>query len=159
MNKAREWLPRYWLAEVIGLATALLSVLLTRQLGGSMLAAAVIAPWGENIGYYGTMLVRELRSESRQQQRSTLAVALLSVRNIAIEFGPAELFDTLLVRPALMYAGPQLVGSLAFGIVIGKVAADVVFYVPVILSYELRRFASTRLPRSTAVAPAIDERE
>jgi hypothetical protein len=68
--------------------------------------------------------------------------------NLALEFGPAEALDSLLLRPALMYAGVSMIPSLtAVGIVFGQVAADIVFYAPTIVSYELLRRRDARRAR------------
>jgi ornithine decarboxylase len=60
-----------------------------------------------------------------------------------VEFGPAELTDTLLVRPAAMFLGSLATGNVLVGVLIGKVAADLVFYGLAISSYEfvVRRWA------------------
>ena len=55
-----------------------------------------------------------------------------------IEFGPAEILDTGLIRPLTMGVGTRLVGRM-LGVPLGKLAADVTFYVPVILIYDWRR--------------------
>jgi hypothetical protein len=54
-----------------------------------------------------------------------------------MEFGPSGLLDTLLIRPACMGLGIRLLGPVR-GLVLGKLAADVLFYVPVIFMYERR---------------------
>ena len=51
------------------------------------------------------------------------AIALL-----AAEFGAAELLDTFLVRPAALMLGVWLVPDPLWGMLAGKVAADIVFY-------------------------------
>jgi hypothetical protein len=53
------------------------------------------------------------------------------------EFGPAEALDSLLVRPVCMYTGPFLTGGVASGSLLGKIAADAVFYTVAIVSYEV----------------------
>ncbi|MBC8082980.1 MAG: hypothetical protein H7Z21_07190, partial [Hymenobacter sp.] len=62
-----------------------------------------------------------------------------NVRALAVEFGPAEVLDSLLIRPALLYYVPHWLGSFAAGILLAKLLADVTFYVPAILSYELSK--------------------
>ncbi|MCI0688045.1 MAG: hypothetical protein L0Y54_12520 [Sporichthyaceae bacterium] len=42
------------------------------------------------------------------------------MRGLVLEFGPAEVLDTVLIRPAAMYLGPILVGSPPAGVVTGK---------------------------------------
>lgn len=59
-----------------------------------------------------------------------------------VEFGPAEILDTVLIRPAAMYLASWATGNVVVGVLIGKVAADVIFYGLAITSYEMlvRRF-------------------
>jgi hypothetical protein len=44
------------------------------------------------------------------------------------EFGPAELLDTLLIRPAALTLGVWLLPDPIWGLLAGKVVADVIFY-------------------------------
>ena len=55
------------------------------------------------------------------------------------EFGPAELVDSFLVRPALLWAASALWGPNLGAWLIGKLAADAVFYVVAIVSFETGR--------------------
>lgn len=56
-----------------------------------------------------------------------------------LEFGPAESMDSFLVRPAAMYFFPKLLGNIALGLLAGKLAADILYYIPTIMGYELRK--------------------
>jgi hypothetical protein len=77
------------------------------------------------------MVVRDLAS--------TRGRVVLVLRDLVLEFGLAEALDTLLVRPALMYAAGRLLSDALLGVFVGKLAADVIFYFPTIAAYELRR--------------------
>ena len=58
----------------------------------------------------------------------------------ASDFLVAELADTLAVRPGLIYLAAGWAGSgVVWGLLIGKLLADVGFYAAVIPSYELRK--------------------
>ena len=61
------------------------------------------------------------------------------LRALFVEFGVVELFDTLFIRPMLIYYIPIWVGDLSWGVIIAKFAADITFYIPAILSYELSK--------------------
>jgi hypothetical protein len=61
------------------------------------------------------------------------------IRNIILEFGFSEILDSLFIRPFMMYIFPILIGNVELGIFAGKIAADIVFYVPTIFAYELRK--------------------
>lgn len=60
----------------------------------------------------------------------------LAARSIAVEFGPAEAIDSIVVRPAALYIGPFVLGSTAVGWVAGSIVADIAFCVMAIFSYE-----------------------
>jgi hypothetical protein len=140
-----RWLRRYLPAELVATPCALLSGFIAAQLTGSPAAAALAATGGENIGFYGLMLGRELR-----RRRSLRALPAL-VRDLVIEFGPAEVLDSFLVRPASVWAGLTLAPHPALGMLAGKLAADLSFYAPTIVSHELRRWLE-RAPRRSAPA-------
>jgi hypothetical protein len=56
-----------------------------------------------------------------------------------LEFGLTEVIDSVVLRPALMYACTLLVSNAVVGVLLGKLAADVTFYIPAIAAFELRR--------------------
>jgi hypothetical protein len=129
-----RWLRRYLPAELVGTPCALLCGFAAGELTGQPAAAALAATWGENLAFYGVMLGRELAR--RRDLRAVPAI----LRDLAIEFGPAEALDSFLLRPAAIYAGLALAPHPALGMVAGKIAADVTFYAPAILSHELQRW-------------------
>ncbi|HET9221757.1 MAG TPA: hypothetical protein VFO07_04600 [Roseiflexaceae bacterium] len=124
------WLRRYLPAQLICTAAGLLCAWATPTFTDNAAAAVVACIWVEILFFYGTILICDLAHRGAQ----TLSAVLY---DLVREFGPAEVLDSLLLRPALMYAGAMLAPSLAIGIVVGKLAADLAFYAPVILSYEL----------------------
>lgn len=56
-----------------------------------------------------------------------------------VEFGTAEYLDSFIVRPFAMYFFPKLLNNITLGLIAGKFAADGIFYIPTILSFELRK--------------------
>jgi hypothetical protein len=93
---------------------------------------AMASAWGETTSYYPTMLLRERRAHPRQRLWRTLS-------NLVMEFGIAEALDSVFLRPTLMYVIGQIVSDARLGVLIGKLAADVVFYVPTVIVFELRQ--------------------
>ena len=141
-EKVSEWLRRYGVAELVGVLTALTGSWSARALTGNEVFAAYGGAIGENLGYYGVIVGRELARDIRFARSAQRAFgvrgAVGTTRNLVLEFGVAELIDTGFVRPLAMVLGMRLFGS-SFGVLAGKLAADVAFYVPVICAYELRR--------------------
>ena len=58
------------------------------------------------------------------------------MRALAVEFGFSQVFDSLLIRPTLMYYFPIWVNEIWLGIILAKIVADITFYVPAIIAYE-----------------------
>jgi hypothetical protein len=127
MARATEWLRRYGPAELLALIGALTGYLLADAATGSHAAAAYGAAVGDNLAYYGMLLAREAREHG----------PATAVRRLAVEFGPAEALDFAVVRPGCTALATAALGPA--GVLVAKVAADVVFYVPVIATYELRK--------------------
>jgi hypothetical protein len=143
-HKVRAWAGRYLPGEVIGTLTALAGAILARALGGSPWVVALAATWGENLGFYGYHFSREAirhlkHHEALYGRHRYLLAAWQSSRDVGIEFGPAEVVDSLLLRPVCMYQIPQLIGQLEGGIVLGKLVADAGFYLIAISAFELRK--------------------
>ena len=129
-SRLADWSRRYLPAECGSLVGALGAANLVWWLTQNPVAAAIAGAWGENLAYYGIMLAREVSATTSVRR---------AVLNLVFEFGVAEAIDTGLVRPAFMYLATRLVADLSLGVFIGKLAADVTFYVPAIAAYELRR--------------------
>ncbi len=135
-RRVREWIGRYLVAEICGLAAALAAALAAVAIVPDRLAVVAYASsLGETIGFYaGYLITRYLREDVNGSARRRLAVILAAA---VVEFGPAELLDTLLIRPAAMFAGVWATGHVIGGVLIGKVAADLIFYGLAITSYEM----------------------
>jgi ornithine decarboxylase len=140
-GRVREWIGRYLVAELAGLTTALLAAIAVTSWDPDRLAiAAYASALGEGVGFYaGFLIVRYLREEVDGPPRRRIAVIVAAA---VVEFGPAEIVDTVLIRPAAMFLASLATGNVIVGVLIGKVAADIVFYGLAITSYEVlvRRF-------------------
>lgn len=142
-QKLKDWLRRYLPAEIFGTITALTAASMVHFCTHSDLASAFAGTWGENFGYYGFILFREVRASRRQHQKKSNRYGSISffknLRNLILDFGIAEWIDSGLLRPFFMYAFPRVLGNFALGITVGKIAADIAFYIGVIIAYELRK--------------------
>jgi len=145
MNKqlVGEWLRRYLPAELLSAVATLLAATLVLHATSSRLQAALAATWAGNIAYFGLLLAQDVcRAYRTRQQRSlpyTWRTLGQNLWALAVEFGLAELLDSFLIRPALMYYLPRWLGDFSAGILLAKLLADVTFYIPAILSYELSK--------------------
>lgn len=140
-SKIVEWIRRYLPNEIAGWVGELGGAWATYHLTGSFAAAVVAGTIGASAGYYATAYVNGVRWSYRSQIGRSRPMRVmvangLAIRSIAVEFGPAEVIDSILIRPVTLYAGPFLLGNIAVGWVVGSLVADVAFYVMAIFSYE-----------------------
>lgn len=137
--RIREWLWRYLPAEGLSVAATLLPALVAGP-GTSRVTLALAATWAGNVAYFGTILLRDAVRARKELhgagKRYTGRSLLRNLRNMAIEFGVAEVLDSFFIRPALMYWLPLRTGSLTGGLIAAKFLADLTFYLPAILFYE-----------------------
>lgn len=142
-QKLKEWGRRYIPAEILGTIMALICSFAVFGLTGNLIATAYAGTIGENTGYYGFMSAREIirsrRHHKANNKEYTIISFLKNIRNLMMEFGLSEVFDSILIRPFFMYLFPTLLGNITWGILAGKVAADIIFYAPTIIAYELRK--------------------
>ena len=142
-KKLTEWAKRYLPAEALSLAATLAAGAATFALTHNRTATALAATWVGNVAYFGLILWQDVRATRRDRQAAgqtyTARIFSRNIRALLVEFGAAELLDSFVIRPLLMYYLPLWLGSLSAGILVAKLAADVTFYVPAIISYELSK--------------------
>ena len=142
-QRLHEWLRRYLPAEILSVVATLLAATVVLRATRNGLRAALAATWAGNVAYFGPLLVQDVyqtrRARRQRGQTYTWRTFGQNLRALAVEFGPAEVLDSFLIRPALMYYLPRWLGHFGAGILVAKLLADVTFYIPTILSYEFSK--------------------
>ncbi len=160
-----EWARRYLPCEVAGTTCELGGAAIAYAITESVAAAAVIATIGASVGYYAAAYSAAVRTAYRADLRSSrrsraFTANGLALRSVAIEFGPAEVIDSLIIRPLAFYFGPILFGGMVAGWIFAKLVADVGFYVLAVFSYErfngllVVRTRTEEVPRESAASVA-----
>ncbi len=121
------WIVRYLPAEIAGTAAMILAGLGVTFWTDNPAIIALAALVGEIVGFYVVLILVIYFEQSRVVGGHRRAFARTMVLLIA-EFGAAELLDTLLIRPAALLLGVWLVKDPVWGLLAGKVVADVIFY-------------------------------
>ncbi|HRO42124.1 MAG TPA: hypothetical protein PL009_04785 [Flavipsychrobacter sp.] len=133
------YLKRYGFAELFGGILVLIGASITFYLTGNKILAAYVGALSENIGFYGTIIVGDIIKAKRSSELWTWKHSLPVLRNILLEFGGAELLDSFVMRPGMIYLFTTLFTPYEFGALVGVVVSDVVFYAMAVLSAELTR--------------------
>jgi hypothetical protein len=134
-QRMSDWLWRYGPPELLGTLAMIVGAALTHKLSDSIAAAALVGNWAEALAFYGLIILRTLWASRPLSAR----VAWIGARNLVLEFGSAELLNGIVIRPIALYGAIALTPSFALGIVLGKVVADILFYLQTIACYELLR--------------------
>ena len=140
-RKLLEWIRRYLPCEIAGTVGELGGAAVAYLVTGSATAAAITATVGASVGYYAAAYANAIRwAYGEHGDRPVLTRLVLgnvfAFRSVAIEFGPAELIDSIAIRPLAYYLGPIFFGNVVFGWLFGKLVSDMGFYVLAIVSYE-----------------------
>ncbi|MBD3362450.1 hypothetical protein GF362_01910 [Candidatus Dojkabacteria bacterium] len=138
-QKFVEWLKRYLPAEILAITGALVIGGLAHIIFQNGAVTALAGTWGENIGFYGKILYEDIRKRKQKDERITFIGMLKVLRGIIVEFGAGEYLDSFVIRPGAMYVFPKLLGSTFWGLLVGKLTADITFYLPTVISYELKK--------------------
>ncbi len=144
MKKIKNWIKRYGPAEIVCSIFAVLSASVIYSLTKNDILTALAGTWGENIGFYGVIGFRDVRASRKNHKENgknyTIFSFLKTIRAMIFEFGPAEILDTFFSRPLMMYMFPKITGNIQTGIFAGKIAADIIVYIPIIISYEIQQW-------------------
>lgn len=141
--KFKEIFNRYFPAEIFATFTAMLGAFIVFRLTGNKLIAAYAGTISEGIGFYSFIVIRDvtesIKSDHELKQKYGLVHFLKDIRNIVLEFGFSEVFDLFIIRPCSMYAFTLWISNFGLGILVGKAVADVIFYVPSAIAYQLEK--------------------
>ena len=136
-QRLRVWVRRYLPSEIAGTTAQFTAAGVVYSSTRSWAAAAVAATIFASVGYYSIAYISAVRWSMAEHAFGR--ANLLALRSITVEFGPAEVIDSLAIRPAALYLGPALTGSTLLGLIAGKLVADVGFYGCTVLSFETFR--------------------
>lgn len=142
-NKIKEWIRRYLLAEILSTALSLATAWVINRTTGNSVIAAFAGSAMASISFYGIIAYNDVRKSLKHHRKHELSYGFVAyfkdLRDLIIEFGPSEILDVLAVRPFFMYLIPKIIGEFVLGTFIGKMIADLVFFVPAIVMYEVRK--------------------
>ena len=121
------WVTRYLPAEIVGTASMVVAGLLVTLWTDNPALIALAALLGEIVGFYVVLALTVYIEQSPIARTRRAAVARTAMLLVA-EFGAAELLDTLLIRPFALLAGVSLFADPMWGLLVGKIVADIIFY-------------------------------
>lgn len=135
----KEWFNRYKYAELASTSAALTTSLFSKMYSG--LTTAYLITFAEYLAFYSVILFssyKKLTQQNKLLNKKTYIREVLSLtKNLILEFGYPAFLDFLVIRPFCMYWMPILCGNYFFGIILGKISADLCFYCFTIINYEL----------------------
>ncbi|MCI9844953.1 hypothetical protein [Flavobacterium pectinovorum] len=135
----KEWFNRYKYAELASTSAALTTSLFSKVYSG--LTTAYLITFAEYLAFYSIILFSSYKKLAKQHKilgKKTSSPEIFKLlKNLILEFGYPAILDFLIIRPFCMYWMPILCGNYFFGIIFGKISADLCFYFFTIVNYEL----------------------
>ena len=142
VNRLRGWVKRYGLSYVSATVAAYIGYFTVRGITASDVAAAFGASVSESAGFFGPIIISEISAARAQAKRRLQTYGwkhtVGTIRDILMEFGLSELLDTGFIRPLAVGFFSRHLGP-GVGILLGSNVADITFYAPSILFYEMRK--------------------
>lgn len=142
-KKIKEWLKRYLFAEILSTILSLGTAWSIKVYFNEDVMAAFAGSAMASISFYGLVAFSDVRKNLKYHKKHKLKYGFNSYikdfRNLLVEFGPSEILDVIAVRPFFMYLIPKLTGEFLLGTFIGKMIADVIFFIPAVVMYEIRK--------------------
>lgn len=151
-RKIWEWVFRYGPQEGAALIGAMIAAYILRPLilasglPWSSVVTAYAVTFADALTYYVFAQIREYRRHRRDGARKRVAF-MLAFRDLAVEYGVADIVDTVFTRPFCMYWAFRIAGNPALSVLLGMLGASVAFYGMVIPGYEIRKRLFRDQPR------------
>lgn len=134
----KEWFDRYKYAEIAATSAALASSQFSRIFDG--LTTAYLITFAEYLAFYGVIILMAhqklaITNQSLDKKTPCKEIFFL-IRNLLIEFGYPAILDFIFIRSFCMYWMTIFTENYFIGIILGKIAADSIFYGLAIVNYE-----------------------
>jgi hypothetical protein len=140
MKKIKEWFNRYKYAEGAGLLFFVFGSILCHALSIHPLQTSIALTYIEFIGFYLGMLCFEFSTNNLAWSWKNI---LQTTFKLGKEFGLAEIIDLSFSRSFCLWLGMYLCSANSFGLVLGKICADLVFYFLTISCYEYSKLKTS----------------
>ncbi|MFN8442818.1 MAG: hypothetical protein U0175_18725 [Caldilineaceae bacterium] len=127
---------QYLLAEAAGLLVAVLSITLAARLTDNSLIWIAASVYSSSVGYYAVLAVciwcfgqgdRVLTEPNRRRR------LMHTMRTLVLEFGSAELLDSLLFSPWLLYLSLRLLANPQLALVLSELLSTGAFYITLLI--------------------------
>jgi hypothetical protein len=138
-HKLKDWIKRYYLAEIISTVMTVVAAISVNYFFRNPILTAYTGSLAGSISYYFILIYQRAFHKQRASPIHPGMRLYKALKEMVLEFGPSELLDSFLFRPMFLYVIPKYIQNETAGYLLGKLAGDITFYVPVLLSYELRK--------------------
>lgn len=134
---------RYLVAEVVAMLVALGTISVANDLTANSFLLVVASVYGSTVSYYSVLLVYTFRAERctphTKQAFSAIDSLLSTGRTLITDLGSAELLDSLLFSPGLLYLGLHLLPNHQLAVLVSEIGSTAAFYMTVYLIQQIQR--------------------
>lgn len=133
--RLKHRIKRYGPGELLWTAGAMIFGYMGFSMSWNQIIGSYAGARWENLWYYGYNIYQEYK-EQKKLGKKWWWVIKDTVKDIVTEYGFSELLDSFFIRPGAMYLASQFISNFAIALFVGKIAADIVFYIPTIFLYQ-----------------------
>lgn len=135
---------RYLVAEVVAMMVATGTISIATNLTDDSFLLVVASVYSSTVSYYSVLLVHTVLAERRtaqpeKQAHSALRNLLSIGGTLLTELGSAELLDSLLFSPVLLYLGLHLLPNHQLAVLVSEIGSTAAFYMTVYLIQQIQR--------------------
>jgi hypothetical protein len=128
----KRWAARYLPSEIAGFFAIIAFGNLFMHLSGNIIISSYAASIADWVVYYGLIFFRDVtKSKEKNKYKKTFL-------DMTVEFGPAEIVDTLVTRPFFLSIFTMMIANYSLGLMVGSLVANILFYSIIITIVELK---------------------
>jgi hypothetical protein len=120
------------LAETAALVVAIVGATLTSMLTTNQLVLIAVSAYGASASYYGVLLGHAFITNRRDHPETGHHTMIGMLRGLILDFGSAEILDSLLFSPLLLYLCLRMLPNLQIAVVLSELASTAAFYTAVL---------------------------
>lgn len=139
LKKLKEYLSRYWLAELISYILAIWWWTIVYYMTGDKVLSTVCIVFWDIIWYYWVMFLKELQQCINRSKSDLMTSISKSIWLLSLEFWWPQLTEIFVIYPILIYYIPQFFENYSVWIFVAMTITVFIFYMQTIFLYELKK--------------------
>jgi hypothetical protein len=137
-EKIKEWIDRYGFAIILTLVVTIIAANIIKVWITNKIVISVVISFIDSLTFYFIIAYYDLKKKRSIHNKLNFEIYLRQVREMILEFGPAEYLDKIL-RPIYFSVFIFMLDSYNLAVFLGYMVAEVNYFMLTIFLYEKRK--------------------